>query len=443
MRISKSVFAAVIIALIVSLTTMASDVELTLEQAIEMTLESNLTIRAANEGLRAVEAGLRSTETLTKSKVDTSIKWQFEELATDGEPAWSITYQKQVWPNAITRLKVEQSQIAVEIERANLETTRQNTLYQVYKAYYQVLKDENSLMIAQETLKEAEALLKVGTAKRDSGEITETDLLLAELQKEKAQQGLSQAQAALKRNRASLALLIGVEDADYTLARPEAINREWTEGDLLAQALAHRPDYQAKSLTVQKLQQAVSLLEAERAIGVSLRGEYDYGPGEIEAAIDDQFNLRLDTAVPSIQSSTQPVNKESGWLVQATLTWGITDGGKSKADLDQATANLAGAQLNQVRAEAELALELSGVLDQINEARNRLNNAVTNLERAKLIYQAVREKYDLGAAIPSDLISAQKSLLQAEGEVFQAELDYDLKLVELRKTIGVLGEETL
>ncbi len=301
------------------------------------------------------------------------------------------------------------------------EHSQTNTLLQVLlnvrTAYFNARAAKALVTVAEETLanqrrhlEQIQGFVEVGTRPEIDLAQARTDTANAKVQLINAQNGYETAKATLNQ-------AMGVESGtDYDVA-DETVGPVTNEGapldTLLAEALAARPDYAALKSQVVSQQRTLR----------SLRGAYWPSLG-VSSGVSDAGNSLGALAW--------------NWNAMATLSWPIFQGGATRARVDEAAANLVGAEAQATLLRQQVRLQVTQAQLDVRAASAALGAANEAAENAKLRLALAEGRYQTGIGSIIELGDAQLALTSAEAQVVQA--DYNLASARAR-LLNALGRQ--
>ncbi len=318
-------------------------------------------------------------------------------------PAYQRSYTEQ---NTLTvplplgsrpALAVRQAQDQLEAARAQYTSARVALASQVSTAYYDLLRKQALLLIAQQTLLQAQRGLAEARARNGAGDVPQLDVLRAQVPVALAQSQQVLAASDVAVARETLAGLIG-QSLDYPLVLadvpPDDAPSTQTLDQARAQALAYSPDVRAAQATVRADQAALDAARLYREPVVSVQ--------VADARSNDQTGFsRADT-------------------VLASVTIPLSDGGVGSAGVRAAQAALAGAQAQVEAARRSALIAISTAFLTSQSAYERVGAA----RAARDIAQTSADKTELGyrnGLFPlTDVLNAQATLTQAQIAYTQA-----------------------
>jgi outer membrane protein len=302
-----------------------------------------------------------------------------------------------------------------EGQAATATETLVSTVLNVRTSYFAARAAKDLVGVARATLANQEAHLVQIRAFVDVGTRPPIDLAQARTNVANAQVQLVQAENSYDTARARLRQVIGDEtpiDWDVSDQRYPAVEGEdQTGAALLAEALRRRPDLIASERFVQSADETIS----------ATRGGYFPSIG-LQAGATEQGS-----AFDSLH-----------WSVfgGATLTWPLFQGGLTRAQVNEARANLdiAAAQRDAVRQQIMLDVDTARLA--VRAAKASLSAANDAAVNAREQLRLAEGRYKTGAGSSIELSDAQVAATNAEAQAVQAEYQLATARAQLFAAVG-------
>jgi outer membrane protein TolC len=306
---------------------------------------------------------------------------------------------------------------AAKASRASADWTQHDTRTDVVRAYFGATLAAERLATLEVAERAARAHVARARALADTGLVTRSDALLAEVRAgEVTAQRLAAAGDASHAGRA-LAVLLGEPGA--VLRVPTALPAAGTIRPLVApdttdRATGDRADLRAATLA----------LEAARAD--ARRAQSSYLPRVNGFA-------RYDWNDPNALFAN-----ERSWTVGVMASWSPFAGASEIAEVRTTRGHAAAAQAQQEAAAAQADLDRERTRSELQVALAQLDIAETAVEQATEAHRIVARKYDGGLATISDLLEA--SALETQSRLGLSFASYRL-LVTAAERRQALGED--
>jgi len=463
MKTNKSIICLLLaLSLLLSLSLSVSAAEIDLNTVLESALENNNTLQAAREKLKAAEMQKKSAETIMNSKLTGELSWRDEELTEDGDIFTTIEYSKFLAESSSTESQLDKAELKYYIAELEFNKKREEVLGNVIKQYYKLLKIEALVSNQKQAVKEAEAIYQDAEKRFADNLITEAELLRMEINMDKNREKLQSIESDRIKASEQFSLLTGIDTDQLNLKDNNLINAQsdlyFKKNELLELAYQNRTDYQIQQLNSDLIKADIQYLKAADDPVFSLGGEYLFEDGRIKTSLNSRYQFNLSGSADTRDQDEKYISlkdlqllDESEWKVTAALSYEFSDGGQNKADVKAAEAGIKASEINLDNLESEIRIELSSLLRELELTELSLETAAKNLKRAELEYQSTKNRYQMGAVIESDLISAQRLLSDAETELTAAKYAVQLKKTEVLAAVeniyksfnaGVLGGDS-
>lgn len=392
-----------------------------LEEAVASAVERHSSITAAARALDAAQARLVQARAGSAVQVSVTGRASVGTLSATGSPTGggptashsiAIDASLSLLDGGITAAQVAQAEAGVDAARASLEAARQDAALGAAQAYFQVLRAqrltevrETALQSAARQVAQAEALVRAGTAAR-------ADVVKAQAVAAGAEADLIAARGQVELALASLRSAMGVPltQAVAVADPPEIAPVSITPTDAAAEAAAKRAEVLRAAAEVRSAEAALRLAEIRAGLLVTVG------------------------ASGSVQVSPNP--GQAGWALSTTLSYPVADGGRTKAAVDEAKANLAVARARAETAAQQAQLHAFQAALSVRETTSRVAALQASVAAAEEALRVAEGRYRVGVGILLDLLDAQAAATQARINRVQAEYDLRLAAVTLRHTLG-------
>ncbi len=452
-RIPRGTTAVVVALLALHLTGPSAQAErLSLERAIELAMDADSQLAAAQAELDAAQADVTAARSLRQPRLDLEAgvmrtdnpvavfsQKLLQESFTAGDFALDqlnspsahddfsarVTARQPVWSGGRIRHGIDAASFAAEGYEGLHEAARQRLVRRVTAAYADSMVAARSLEAAQRALDTATAHVELATSLFEGGLAVESDPLLAEVRESERREALLQALATRQIAFATLNLMIGRAAGEELQVDPDLGNDVLTalDGDsqsvadldaLVRRALDGRPDLVA----FRRLHQAA--LAKARLTNALSRPSLGF-EASLEAHDPDFFGtegthgtLMLGFKVP------------------------LFDGGERRAQQRRGEAESRRALAEVERLEDGVELEVRRAFYGRQTAQQRVTLAEKGLRLARRSLEIVEDRYKNGITPLVDLLDAQTALAHSEVRLIAAERDSTLAHIALSLAIGDL-----
>ncbi len=307
------------------------------------------------------------------------------------------------------------AQAAAVSQRDSEAATAIQTALGARIAFFNARAARDLVGVARDNLASQEAHLRQTEAFVRLGTRPALDLALARTNRANAQVQLINAENGYLTAKVQLNQAMGVEEsADYDVS-DDALGPVEGEGlpiePLLAEALQHRPDIAA--LEQQARAQALT-------IG-AVRGGYAPSLG-ISTGISDA-GVALDSTV-------------GNWNATVTLTWNIFQGGLTRAQEQEARANLDSAQAQADVLRLQVRVDVEQARLAVRAAQGALSAADEALVNAREQLRLAERRYETGVGNAIELGDSQVALATAAAQRVQAQYNLSTSRAQLLRALG-------
>ena len=301
---------------------------------------------------------------------------------------------------------------------ASLDDVRVSLVAEVARNYFELRGLQQQLTVAERSLTNQRETLRLTAVRRDAGIGEEQDVASAAARVAGTEATIPPLRAALAERRHRLAVLVGV--------RPGALGVDLTPRDYppLAQALAigepndllrRRPDVRVAERELAAATAVEGIAAAELYPRITLSGFLGFVAG---------------------RGNLFGKSESAAWAVTPALSWAAFDLGSARARLRGAEAGT-----REVLARFEQTVlgaleETENALVSFREDQERLVKLVDQARESARAASIARVRYREGAVDFLALLDAERTELQAEDAVAQAEAAVFTSVVKLYKSLG-------
>jgi outer membrane protein len=416
---------------------------LTLDQAIETALKSNPGLRAADKQMEAAEAAVVKSSSGFLPKVDISETWSKSDNPlivlgtklnreivspadflpqTINNPEAISNYNTRfqvvqpVWSGGKEYLGVKQAKLGREAAIQDRNRTRQETVFNVVKAYYGVLLAREYHAVALRSLETSSANVKLAEARFKAGAVLQSDLLRARVQEAEVKEMVTRSENGVTLSLANLNFAMGVpQQSAYEIAGTLMEKEAARDLDTLTyEALAMRPDLVSLDYNRKNAEAGVKQARTDYMPTVSLMGQTDWNSGA-------------------------PVGSDAkSWTVMAVLQWNIFDGLVTSSNVRQATAAAGKVRALEDQMKAAVQLQVKKAFYDLQASRDRITATASSVQEAEEGLRIVQKRYEVGMTNFVDVLGAESALIRARTSALQALYDNNISDAELRLAAGTL-----
>ena len=409
---------------------------LTLEQALEIALSENPTVKIADETIEAKKYAKKGTYAALWPEISASgsfqryiekpsfhimgqtVKMGTTNTVSGGVSAAMPLVNAQLWKS----LKLSAMDVELAVEQAR--SSRIDMIEQVTKAFYQVLLAKDSYEVYKRVYNNAVENHKIVEKKYAVGAVSEYDFIRSKVSVSNAEPNVFEAEnsiiVALWQMKALLGLDLDKQIdcagalADYESAMSARIDTPTT---LVNNSTMRQFDIQERMLNQSlKMQRAANLPSLNASINYMLN------------AMDESLAI---TKYKWMGSSTALVS----------LNVPIFAGGKRRAAINQAKINLTTLQLQRENTERQLHTAIMQYESSMQTSLKQYHASSENISQAKRGYDIAVKRYEVGGGTLVDVDNSQLAYTQAELSRSTAIFNYLINQASLEKIKGTYSPE--
>lgn len=306
---------------------------------------------------------------------------------------------------------------ATEHEYSKEENEAAFNIYNAYWNYYKT--DEVSRLIAQ-SLQQMEQHLRDTRSFYENGLLSKNDLLKLEVQYSNTKLMMIEADNNLNLARIAFNKAIGIDLTSQTkvsATEQSSTSDKYQLKEIISEASNNRMELKSLSYRVEASKEGKTAAQSNWFPSVYLTGSYYYSNPN-----------------PRFQPAKNEFN--SNWDLGVTLSWDVWNWGLNSSQVSQAEQTKVQLETNLDQLKENIQMEvyanylnLAKTEEKVKVNKEALNQALEN-------YRITTEKYNVQLATSTDLIDAENSKLQAETNLKTAEVDYQIAIVRLNKSLG-------
>jgi outer membrane protein len=407
----------------------------TLGEALSAAYETNpninkarANVRAADEGIAVAKSGNRPTVT---AAVSTGVNYQRDvnvPLALEGSgnfsstetpTALSVDLTQPLFQGFQVRNRTRQAESVVLAERAQLDATEQNVLFNTALAFLDVRRFRAGVRLREQEVTFLGQQVEAARARLRFGEGTQTDIDQAETRLAESEALLADERAAADAADARFIELTGLAPAD--------LGREFNVVPLLPRTLAEAITLaqQANPAIGAAIHQAdastfeVKALEGQALPQVSLTGRLRTDIDVDERDRVEAAEVRLNVEVP------------------------IYQGGRVSAQVRQAKEELGGARIGVDVARDEVRADVATAWTDYRGAIAAIEAADQSIAAARRALEGVLEELRVGQRTTLDVLDAQRDLIRAQLTRLASLRERDASAFAILRGIGALTPDIL
>lgn len=341
------------------------------------------------------------------------------DLNSQGNFQWSATVSQPIFTgfaltsaHELAKLGIDQSVIALELEKLDLALSVKNV-------YFNILKADKGVDVAEKAIKSLASHVEVARNFYDVGMIPVNDLLKAEVELSNAQHNLVKVLNASQFSRASLNMLLSKPiNESFDIEDMLVFKNENSDfGSYLARALEKRPEIKALELNIIQVEHQVKLARSKYFPQIALSYNYVKEGNDITA-------------------SGSGFHDANSWQAMAGLSWTIWDWNKTDNSVSEKKSLKR--QLIQTRKAIEdgIRLELKKAFLDLEETEKNIPTSKKAVSQAEENLRVSQERYKAQVTTSTEVLDAQTLLSQARTNYYNALYDHKLAKAALLRSIG-------
>lgn len=431
---------------------------ITLEQALELSLNNNKEIEEARIQVEQAEAALREQkadlyptldltsglsygsdlflDSVTEQRIDQEvedaqannpgiseeqIRQDVENQFTDANSA-SFDFQGglginyDIYNGGRRGANIRTAEKQLRSTELDLERVVEEARFETSRDYYELQNRDAQVEIQQAAVQDASQTLKDAQLLQQAGLGTKFEVLQAEVELSQAQQDLTTAISNQNIARRQLAETLSVSHST-DLATADTIQEAGVWGlelpETIVQAFKNRAELEQSLLQreISQEQRTVALSQARPNLSAS--AEYN---------LNDDFEDDFDTT--------------DQYQLGLNLQWRLFDGGAARAGAEQAEKDqeIAETQFANLRNQIRFAVEQAYF-----QLRSNKNNIATNTKGVRLAEESLRLarlRFQSGVGTQTEVIDAQTALTRARGDRLSSIIEYNQSYADLTRQVS-------
>ena len=409
---------------------------ITLEQAIEVALSENPTIKVAEKDVKLKKIAndqawqsllptINATGTLQHTLLAAKMNFngQTVTLGRDNTNTAALvgTLQLPIFAPAVYQT-MRMTRQDIELAREKARGSRLDMIHQVTKAYYQLLLARDALAVTNEALKVSEESYRIVESRYNVGSVSEYDKLTAEVQMRKIKSSVVSTESALTLAELQLKVLMGI-DTDAQLVPVEELK-----------------SYE------ERLKMVDAASETDQLANNTTMRQFDLNQGLLKKNLSAQYANLLPTIAFTLTGQYQAMYQEGWnvpkydpWPASASFTFSVSVpifNASHYTKIRTARVQLAQLEDNRVNTERQLNMAVQSYRKNMQSALAEVESDKEAVNQAAKAVTISQKKYEVGKGTVLDMNQSQLALTQAKLTYDQAVYDYITNKADLDYTLG-------
>ncbi|NDV82352.1 TolC family protein [Bacteroides sp. 51] len=405
---------------------------LTLNQALEIALNDNPTIKVADQEItlkktanREAYAGLLPEVSLVGGyqraikKQSMAFQGQVVEIGIDNTYNGGLNISLPIFAPALYKsISLTKSDVDLAVEKAR--SSKISMVNQVTKAYYQLLLAQDSHVVLKKSYDQAVANYNVVNAKYEQGSVSEYDKIRAEVQMRNLVPTVVSARNGVNLARLQLKVLMGM-DPDIEIAiignlKDYELTMFQQQLDERSVDLSNNSDLKQLDLNAELLKKSLKLKQTNfmPTLGASFNYTYMSMNENFRIAHYDWYpysTLGLSLTIPLFKASNFTTLKQT------------------KIQMYQLTET-------KTNAERQLQMQATSYLDNMNASTEQVVSNKESVHQAEKGREIAKKRYEVGKGTILELNDSEVALTQAELTYNQSIFDYLTAKADLDQVLG-------
>lgn len=429
-------------------------VTLTLDRAIDLALEKNLTVIQTRNSVDASQSSSQAAygSLLPSLNVSGSFSRQQSWRFNPGDVIWyngipitntagtsyqainsfstGISSSVMLFNGFSNTSNVMRASANVNAAQYNLDRTNQTTVYNTYGQFLNIYKAGELVKVNDDNLKRDQRQLERIVESNKVGAVALADVYRQQVQVGNDELALIQAQSTFENAKADFLAYLGVDvNAEYmydfsgipatidTSEFPKVNQQYENTARLIEQATASRPDYKAANESFNSADAGVSAARGAVYPSVSAFGSFGYNNTELRTLTDNKnLSLGLSVSLPIF----------SGFSTQNQI---------QQAEIGRKNANEALSQ-----AQRQIVVDIRKALLDLEAAEKQLVVTIASIQSADMDRQIAQEKYNLASGTLLDLLIANAGYTNALSNKVNGVVNYMIMKKQMEYAIGIISK---
>ncbi|MDE6857160.1 MAG: TolC family protein [Alistipes sp.] len=426
-----------------------AQLRLTLDEALDIALSENPTIKIADMGVARYDyvTGETRANLLPQLSVDGSytrsvVKQEIAKgLSFGADNTLTATANLSlplIAPTVWRTLKLNRTQLAAAVESAR--SSRINLAAEVKKAFYNVLLAEQSLAVLRASEADVQRTVDDTRMKYDNGLASEYDLLTAEVQLSNLQPTILQTENSIKVAKLMLKMYLSLpEEVEFDV---KGSLDEWSavvaDAVTLSTDISQNSDLRTLDLQEELLKRQLKVANASRMPTIGAFATASYSGNDLDRSGFGGFGGMGDGS----EAGTAAAISKNSFYWQHPVSVGVQISvpifsGLGKSKQARSIKNqIAQIGLQKEYARKQVDVQVRSAINDLLTARETMRSQERTVEQAAKAYSISDTRFRAGAGTILELNSAQLAETQARLNYSQAIYDYLSAQADYEKILG-------
>lgn len=418
----------------------AQSTPMPLSQAIDMAIQNNKGLKAANLKVQGAEARVQEVKDRNLPQASASLSYSRFSLISpfafgegeDGKPLFglpaggfsatmgAVSVKKELFGGFAEKAAQQSADLLLRANKLDVQRNRQELVYTVTDAYYTIVKLIRSTDVLNQNIQQFDEREKDARNLEKEGVILSNEVLKLQLQKHNLELSRLQAEKAKETALFNFGLLIGAENAATIVVDTTLSNNQLaleTINSLMDQVIQVRPELQANALRQQSNEQQVRLIKSNKYPHVGLSLGYNY-------------------VNPNAALIPEPKTFINAWNIGLGISYNIGSLYNLKGRLSTAQNAINESVLQGQQQSDQIRTEVVTAYHNYELTVEQQKVIKTALEQAQENYRLTESRFRNGLVGSTELLDANTFLLQAQLNLINSKVDGQLAYQRLLKATG-------
>lgn len=329
-----------------------------------------------------------------------------------------LTATLQLFDAGADAARIEATKETVLATRASLLSVEQNVMLRAAAAFFNVGRQREFVALRQNNLRLLQQELRAAQDRFEVGEVTRTDVALAEAAVAQARSNLADAQRNLVQAEGEYINVTGRKPGGFSSV-PRLPQTTTNIKEAQAIAVRNHPQMEQVRRQVSANELLLKAAVADMSPTVSLRGTL------------------------GLQDSLSSSNRSQTGSIGVNVGGPIYRGGELSARERRAMAVRDSARGNLHNVRHSVQQDVLNAISDLVAARASLVASERQIRAARVAFRGVREEATLGARTTLDVLDAEQNLLDAEANRISAQADEYIAAYQVLESMGLLTAQKL
>ena len=375
-------------------------------------------LRAQDESVAQARAGKRPS---VSARGSASAGISSDTSGVNDSYSLGLDSSVTLYDSGLTKAAIEGAKAGIAATRANLRSQEQAVMFDAVSAFMDVRRDEQSVSVGENNVRVLREQVRAARDRFELGEITRTDVSLAEARLASAQGSLAAFQGALMISREQYRAVVGTKPGRLQAPPPLPA----LPGTLAqAEAIAMRDHPSLLAARFSQTQAEFGLVQARAGL---------------KPTVDLSGGISLDRA-PTMGGGDDNTASAQARL-QGTIP--LYAGGRLSSAVRQAEQTVAARKYDVQNSARLIRQNVAGAWSNMEVARALIQANRLEVEAAQVAFEGVREEATLGARTTLDVLDREQELRAAQLNLVTSQRDAYVAAYGVLNAIGLLSVEHL